>query len=244
MIKLEYKFRAYSNDWYLLLQMLICALVLLWVQTIEQHLLLLLISYIDFIIVEFKLDLKRIFKVMLYIIPSIISFALAAFIFAVDKQSLNTQINNSFYLSVHFGTIIFISLLYGGNIKFNNLINYLLKFRFIPIFFVYTLIMIDITIKFILQDWKKIFISYKSRKYKIYKIYKPILLLVLNSIHYAKEMSINVLVRGLDFSSDKHNYHQAKLNYFSQVIPYLNTTASLQWWHYFVLLTPLLVLLF
>jgi hypothetical protein len=222
--------------------MLIYAFILIFLKTIAQHLILFLIAYFSFFIVEQKIYITKILKCLLYMTPGIIGFAIAAFIFNKDYSSIEIRLQNTTYLAVHFICIILISFLYTSAINFNSLVIYFLKRKFLSFSLAYALIMIDMTAKFIMQDWKNIFIAYRMRGYSITNIIKPIFLLLLNSINYAQDMSINAFVRGIILERESTTT-QAHI-YYKNIGSSLTQTVSILWWQYFLLFLPLIVLAF
>jgi len=228
-----------SYDLYLLVQMLIYAVILILLKTITQHLILFFIAYFSFFIVEKKTYIIRVLKCLFYMAPGIIGFAIAAFIFSKDHSSIEIQIQNTIYLSIHFICIILISFLYTSAINLNSLVIYCLKRRFLSFSLAYALIMVDMTAKFIMQDWRKIFIAYRMRGYSINNILKPMFLLLLNSINYAQDMSINAFVRGVMLDRESTVKEQI---YYKNIGISLTQTVSILWWQYFLLVLPFIVL--
>ena len=93
--------------------------------------------------------------------------------------------------------------------------------------------MVETTAKFVMQDWKKIFLVYKMRQYKKSQILKPVFLLLLNTISYAQDISINTFVRGVIIENNTILVNDV-----------LTNTSKILWWQYFLIIAPLISLLF
>jgi hypothetical protein len=229
-----------SHDLYLLLQVLVYAIILLFINNVTQHIILLLIAYISFLLVEKTINVNKILKCLFYMMPAILGFALAAFIFSKNHTSVILQLHNALYLSIHFVSIILISFLYTSSINLTSLIIYGLKHRVLTFSLACALIMVDMIAKLILQDWHKIFIVYRMRTYHKFNIIKPLFLLLLNSISYAQELSISVFVRGIML--DQENA-QSDMNFlYNNIGISLTSTTNVSCGQYALLILPIFVI--
>lgn len=219
-----------SYDLYLLCQVSVFAIILLFMSNIEQHIILVVFAYLNILLITKKYQVIKIFKLLFYMSPGLIGFAIASFLFTKNP---NLKIYNTIYLLVHFLSIIFISFLYTTAINFNSLIFYCLNKRWLSISIGFALIMVETTAKFVMQDWKKIFLIYKMRQYKKSQILKPVFLLLLNTISYAQDISINTFVRGVIIDNKTIRVKDA-----------LTHTSQILWWQYFLIFAPFGVLLF
>jgi hypothetical protein len=220
-----------SYDLYLLCQVSVLAVILLFISNIEQHILLVVFAYLNILLITKKYQVIKIFKLLFYMSPGLIGFAIASFLFTKNP---NLKIYNTIYLLVHFLSIIFISFLYTTAINFNSLIFYCLNKRWLSISIGFALIMVETTAKFVMQDWKKIFLVYKMRQYKKSQILKPVFLLLLNTISYAQDISINTFVRGVIIDNNSTTFANDVLTHTSKIL----------WWQYFLIIVPFGVLLF
>ena len=218
---------------YLFTLMLVYSVLLIRLHSINQHLLLWLFAYVNFIVATRKLALKNILKIIMYSLPSVAGFAASAFIFAADGSMFVKPVANAVYLSLHYFLIIFISCLYSTSIDFCNLAIYLYNLRLIPFFLAYNIFMLDLTMKLVLQHWQKMWLVYRIRQYKWYSCYKLILSLILYALEHSRELAIANLTRSLV------NQHAPKIVFRDSKISW----ATLRWWHYILFFLPFMSLI-